>query len=79
MFSETYTVKQLRNALLALSNRKTKSVKKRMAYARLNNMLDWLGWEDQKEVTLKDLYAIPSVGKKTVDTVLCDWRHVLRG
>ena len=70
MYPDTHTVGQLRNALIALSNSKTKSVKKRMSYARVQKMLDYVGWADNQTVTFKDLCSIPSLGKKTVLTFL---------
>ena len=67
-----YTVRQIRNALMVLSNSKTRSIRKRQAYARLNRLLDYVGWDDQTEVTHKDLLSIPSIGKKTVDIVFTE-------
>lgn len=72
MCQDTHTVGQLRNALIALSNSKTKSVRKRMSYARVQKMLDYVNWADDRVVTFKDLCNIPSLGKKIVQTFLTE-------
>lgn len=67
-----YTVRQLRNALIALSNSNTKSLKKRMSYVRVQHMLDFVNWNDERVVTRNELIKLPSLGKKIVDTFLTE-------
>ncbi len=65
-----HTVRKLKNALLALSNSNTKSLKKRQAFTRINNMIAWMGWDDQYQVTSRELCALPGLGSKIVYTFI---------
>lgn len=69
---EEYTVRQIRNALIALSNSKTKSLRKKMSFARVQRMLDYVGWADATVVTPKDLENLPSLGRKSVDILFTE-------